>query len=184
MYAKETKKMKFHTKEAIGNAFIELINEREYEKITITDICKGADIVRKTFYNNFSSKDDVVRYLINSIFDEMESRVDLNSLNIRKILLTLFSFIMENKESLILFYNRGLIRFAGECIATYAEQEQFITMYDKYFADPKAYKYVASYISAVLLSVVETWIKNNFTESIEFLAEITEALMDRPQPNK
>ena len=47
--------------------------------------------------------------------------------------------------------------------------------------DSKAYKYIAAQIAAVLISVVETWIENGFEESIEFLAELTDALMYKPK---
>ena len=43
--------------------------------------------------------------------------------------------------------------------------------------DARAYKYIAAQISAVLISVIETWIENGLEEPIEFLAELTEALM-------
>lgn len=180
MYNNVVNKTAERTKKALADAFVKLIESHLYEKITITDICKQADVVRKTFYNNFKSKDDIVRYLINSIFDEMESRVDLNSLNTKRILLTLFSFIMDNRDSLLLFYKRGLIRFADECISDYVISAHILDIYDKRVVSEKAYKYIAACISSVLLSVVETWIKNNFAESIEFLAEITEALMYKP----
>lgn len=49
----------------------------DHEKITITDICKGADIVRKTFYNNYQSKDHLVESIIHEVFNKIESSLDL-----------------------------------------------------------------------------------------------------------
>lgn len=53
------------TRRAIHTAFIELLTEYEYEKITITALAKRADIDRKTFYTHYSSIDtlfeDVIR---------------------------------------------------------------------------------------------------------------------------
>ncbi|WP_141761755.1 TetR/AcrR family transcriptional regulator, partial [Staphylococcus sp. HMSC069E09] len=53
------------TKSAIKEAFIDLLNEKEIEKITIQDITKRADINRGTFYLHFEDK-----YLL---LDEMEN---------------------------------------------------------------------------------------------------------------
>ena len=39
-----------NTKKAIMNAFIELLNERSFEKITVTDIVNRCKINRNTFY--------------------------------------------------------------------------------------------------------------------------------------
>ncbi|MFQ5575317.1 MAG: TetR/AcrR family transcriptional regulator [Terriglobia bacterium] len=49
-------------KEALG----ELIQEREYDEITIQDIARRADVGRSTFYSHFASKED----LLFSGFDE------------------------------------------------------------------------------------------------------------------
>lgn len=53
------------TRRAIHLAFIELLTETDYEKITITALAKKANIDRKTFYMHYSSIDklfeDVIR---------------------------------------------------------------------------------------------------------------------------
>lgn len=49
------------TKDAIHNAFIKLIQTKEYHSITITEIASSANIDRKTFYLHYNSIDDVLR---------------------------------------------------------------------------------------------------------------------------
>lgn len=49
------------TKDAIHNAFIQLIQTKEYHSITITEIASIANIDRKTFYLHYNSIDDVLR---------------------------------------------------------------------------------------------------------------------------
>ena len=41
-------------KERLENAFWELLSEREYNKITVTDIVRTADVNRNSFYYHFS----------------------------------------------------------------------------------------------------------------------------------
>jgi AcrR family transcriptional regulator len=180
MYKIQTNKVAIRTQKAISTALLSLIQEHTYEDISVTDICRSADIVRKTFYNNFHSKDDVVHYLINDIFHEMESKMDLKNMSVQQILLIAFRFVMKNREALLLFYNRGLIRFAHKSITAYITKDHILTKLDKGIVDVRAYKYIVAQISAVLISVIETWIENGFKESVEFLAEITEALMYKP----
>ena len=119
------------TQNEIGNALLLLIKEREYNQITITDICKRADIVRKTFYNNFDSKDDVMNFLINNIFLELEQKIDVEYMNVRRMLLIVFSFIMKYRDDLLLFYNRGLLRFARKSITTNITKEHILMRLDK-----------------------------------------------------
>lgn len=47
------------TRRAIHIAFIDLLTEYEYTKITITALAKRADIDRKTFYTHYSSIDSL-----------------------------------------------------------------------------------------------------------------------------
>lgn len=180
MSKKQTNIVAIRTQISIANAFLSLLKEYDYEKITVTDICKDADIVRKTFYNNFQSKDNLVHYLISDIFYEIESKVDLRNMSVHQILLTAFQFIMDNRESLLLFYNRGLFRFAYKSVAAYITKDHILTKLNKENIDNRAYKYIAAQISAVLIAVIETWIENEFEEPVEFLAELTEAMMYNP----
>ncbi len=177
MHREQTNIVATRTQKAISGALLSLIKDHAYEDISVTDICRRADVVRKTFYNNFHSKDDVVHYLINDIFHEMESKVDLQHMSVQQILLISFKFVMDNRDDLLLFYNKGLIRFAHKSISAYITKDHILSKLDEKTVDARAYKYIAAQISAVLISVVETWIENDLEEPIEFMAELTEALM-------
>ena len=52
------------TRRAIHAAFIELLTDCEYDKITITALAKRADIDRKTFYTHYSSIDNLFEDVI------------------------------------------------------------------------------------------------------------------------
>ena len=52
------------TRRAIHVAFIELLAEHEYSKITITALAKRADIDRKTFYTHYPSIDNLFEDVI------------------------------------------------------------------------------------------------------------------------
>lgn len=44
----------------LTNALLALLEERSYTEITVTELCDRAGVARKTFYRNFSGKDQVV----------------------------------------------------------------------------------------------------------------------------
>ena len=56
-----------NTKRALRHALIELLADTPFEEITITNLCKTADISRITFYTHYSDKYD----LADDIFKEM-----------------------------------------------------------------------------------------------------------------
>ena len=61
------------TIEAIRNAFAKLINEKDYEGITIQDILDEANISRSTFYAHYKTKDDLLLSISNHIFEHVFS---------------------------------------------------------------------------------------------------------------
>ena len=49
------------TKDAIHNAFKDLINNMDYNKITVKLLCDKAKINRKTFYLHYATMDDLLK---------------------------------------------------------------------------------------------------------------------------
>ncbi|NLC96865.1 MAG: TetR family transcriptional regulator [Erysipelotrichaceae bacterium] len=172
--------MAARSQHAIGRAFLSLIETYAYEDISVTAICEKAGVVRKTFYNNFTTKDDVVHYLIQEIFIELERELDLLSMSLEHILLYIFEFVEKNQEALLLFYQKGLFRFAYKSIATCITQDHILAMLNKEGIDFRALKYILAQIPAVLISVIEVWIENDFEEPITFLVDLVIAMMYKP----
>lgn len=50
----------YKTKQAIDDAFIELLEEKPLEKIMVTDIAKKANIARKTFYAHYKNMNELI----------------------------------------------------------------------------------------------------------------------------
>lgn len=97
------------SKIAIKNAFLELIKEKGYANITITDIAKKAMINRKTFYMHYETKE----ILYNTITDELleilnptlERIQQLKGKEQRKYIIELLLQIKENKDIFNTFFN-------------------------------------------------------------------------------
>ena len=51
-----------YTRHYIVQALFKLMNEYEYEKITVTDIAEKAGVGRATFYRYFKRKEDVIEF--------------------------------------------------------------------------------------------------------------------------
>ena len=61
------------TKKAIYQAFLQLLNDKDYEATTVQDIIDLADVGRSTFYCHYESKelllDALCRHLFHHIFE-------------------------------------------------------------------------------------------------------------------
>ncbi len=180
MRSNEVNPVAIRTKEAMAQAFLRLIQTKAFEAITVTDLCREAGVARKSFYNHFDSMEQVVDFLVRGIFQEMEAMLNLEAMTVRELLFFAFRFVQEKQAQLLLFYQRGLLPFAHKSITCYITPDHILTKLDKAKMDESAYPYIAAQVSAVLIAVVETWIQGNFKESLNFLVDLTEAMLYLP----
>ena len=54
---------------AIRNAFLELLSEYDYDKITVTMLCERAMINRKTFYAHYAYMDELMAEFMSDLAD-------------------------------------------------------------------------------------------------------------------
>lgn len=75
MAKRKTDRRTIYTKNIIKDSLLKLLNHSFYEKITVTSICKEADITRATFYLHYNNIDDV----LNELLDEALRLTELDS---------------------------------------------------------------------------------------------------------
>ncbi len=73
--ARKTDRRTLYTQGVVKDAFLKLIEKLPYDKITVTAICKEAEISRATFYLHFDHVDDVLDHVIDDalLFSEESS---------------------------------------------------------------------------------------------------------------
>lgn len=54
----------------ILQALLVLMQENDYDKISVSEICRKAELDRRTFYRNFDSKHDVLEQYIAQLSNE------------------------------------------------------------------------------------------------------------------
>ena len=95
------------TKKLIFTAFINLIQEKDYNSITVQDISDRAMINRSTFYSHFKDKQDVLdqvfSYALTPMFQNIESDILEEGCIIRKerlvkILTRIFKIVAKNRS--------------------------------------------------------------------------------------
>ena len=62
------------TREALYSAFVALVAEKGYDRLSVQDILDEADVGRTTFYAHFKAKEDLLRFGFNRLRDHLASR--------------------------------------------------------------------------------------------------------------
>lgn len=88
-----------YSKKVIKEAFFELLQNKSFNKVTVTDICKLADVNRATFYKYYENPDDLFRKIedehISSLLEKIEKHKEESNGPIYK---ALFDDVRENFE--------------------------------------------------------------------------------------
>lgn len=58
------------TRKALTNSLLELLREKSFDEITVTELCNRAMVRKATFYNHFSDKTELLVYLIREMQQE------------------------------------------------------------------------------------------------------------------
>ena len=105
------------TKNLIYNTLIELMKDKTFEEIKVSEICNKALINRSTFYSHYEDKYDLLVDFINSLKDEFVTELNKNSSNLNtkeyyiELIKIFLNHIEERKEmyTSIMINNRNSI---------------------------------------------------------------------------
>ena len=98
------------TQLSIKEAFMELVKEKGYNQVTVSDICKKANINRNTFYLHYLDKDDLVGKMLKTAYSTMDNALKeytttyktsmsrISEVQIRWGIRNLLSFMEPDKE--------------------------------------------------------------------------------------
>lgn len=91
------------TLKAFRITMFELLGQKDFDKITVNDICQTSEYPRATFYNYFDDKLDLLEYLWSSIAKDILGQLPddkKNDANLVKIFNLLVQFFNNNSELL------------------------------------------------------------------------------------
>ncbi len=171
------------SKKLIREAFVDLLEEGKYQKLTIQDISKRAMINRKTFYNHYKSIDALFSDILENAFDLLFEGLHLNSTkdyHQTKVDLHRDFHILLHNVSL----HKRLINILLNDVSSYKFTKQLEDyLYQNYFKNyvklnlPEKLKciptdLIISFFSANYIATIKWYIKNSDAYSEENVVEI------------
>ncbi len=160
------------SRKMIVDALLRLMERKPYNEISVTDIAKEAQVVRKTFYRHFYTLEDVLDEYVEQLFVEYSSMLkDAQIQNIVEHIPLYFSFWKSHEDFLQVLSKNDLLFL-------------ILKKYDQIFPDIFALlpchmdedavikSYFQSYTAGGFFSLLFQWIKSGYKESPEEMSSI------------
>ncbi len=167
----------------ITDSLLDLMMDRPYDLISVTDICKQCCLSRNSFYQYFTGKDAVLQALIDYALMDFDLHAISSSMippeAYQKELARVFSYWLQRKPLL------GALKLSGKS-AMLIQQAVDYTCKIKLFSSSlhTQQDYLQSYANAFVASGTMTmlvqWHSDGFPGSTEEMAALTMQLLSEP----
>ena len=156
------------------DALLELMREKSYNQISVSELSAKADLSRRTFYRLFNSLDEILLFHIHDLWsqksNELYSSSDKSYLHTSEFAL---HFWYENKELTILLYQNGLVNIMQQFINDISFEIYHIQKANHQLAaNPEALEYALSYSSGGILNIICTWASKGMDKSPDELISL------------
>lgn len=179
MYKKQTNAIAIQSQQWIADSLIRLLESHSFSEITVTQICNEAQLVRKTFYRNYETKEDIFHYILDQLFDSFRSKYDIHTMSPTEIFTHYYEYWSDARILLTYMHQNNLFYLLTK---KYIQYTQSILMHLLIVNGDKNTKteletYVIHFIAGGMVSILEHWLERDFNESIESLTQLTNNLL-------
>ena len=176
----------FNTAQLMNQSLLKLLEEKDYELITIKDICSKAGVNRSTFYLHYENIDDLLKETLENIFknffDKFDTyhipQIDLQSKELdemifinEKYLTPYLEYVKENQNILKLFYLHPEI-LNSENVFNHMFEDLIDPILDKFNIKKEDRIYIVEYYVKGVMAVVMRWVYNGCREEISHITKL------------
>lgn len=169
------------TKYFIQMALLELLEEKQIQEISISELTKKADVNRKTFYNHYSTPEDVLKELEENLVDKLFSYLDADKdallSNPRNAFLHFVNELMDNYNFSKLLVHSGEIKYLLEKMRNYFIPYMSELISKHYEVKQKYLPFLIDYAVGGVLMVLENWLFHTDSLSPEELADVMSSMV-------
>ena len=170
----------FYTASLMDEALIELLHKKEFEYITVKELCQKAGVNRSTFYLHYETMNDLLeetveyvnkRFLSSLEIPHEKSELTTTVLTTEKFLRPYLLFIKNNLSVYKLIHKKGHL---FKIYKTYDKLNNSI--FDEALTNFKVKdgekKYVISFYMGGTYSIIKKWIEGNCMDDIDFIIDL------------
>lgn len=160
-----------HSREEIVRAFLLLLENKTLENITVKEIMIAADLSRQTFYQIFDSKDEIIEYYLDTVFQAFLCHTKEHTVcDLCSAAKLFFSFFESYRKPLSLFIRNGKSCVVQRKCREYLHQEQYIHYALHGVHSEQEQTYATTFIVSGMVAMLEQWLREDDAPDINQLA--------------
>lgn len=168
----------------IENCLFDILRSKNYEDISVTEICERMNMPRKAFYRYFDSKDDALCALIDHSMSEYSGfSVDRSNETRRSLTSEIeeyFIFWYEKRDLLAALDRSGLIGFLIERTVNYPIGDRIVISRFLPNDDERVRERIFKFAFSGLVYIMICWYREGFTSSTREMAESACRMLREP----
>lgn len=166
-----------YTKKIIKSTFIELLEQKDIKKITVSEVCKIADINRATFYRYYLDVYDLLDKIENDFIEELKMALNNKTkYTVSSFSSDLLKVFLDNKELVKTLFNTNSIYFLNGFLEIAYQKCKEKWELDVPNISQENIEYAATFIFNGALGIINYWVKNDFDKSVDYISNIIEQL--------
>ena len=178
----------------MNNALINLLDKKDFEDITVKEICQTASVNRSTFYLHYENTYDLLKETIDNLYKDFFSRYDSN-LSMDRIntkssddlylitpqyLKPYLSFVQDNKKIFKLMYFKNEV-FNGRNMYEDWLNMIFKPILSKFnVKNEEEQSYIMLFHLQGLIGLIMEWVKNDCKMPIDVLINVIQKCIKTP----
>lgn len=172
----------FNTASYMDEALLVLLEKKDYDFITVKEVCQTAGVNRSTFYLHYEKMDDLleetVSYVNNKFMDKLSLIGEVQDptkviLTTDKYLRPYLSFIKENKRIYRLMHDKPYL-FHIDKITNRLYKDIFDIALTNFKVKEEEKKYIFSFYTEGVMGIIKRWLEEDCNDEIDLIIGIIE----------
>lgn len=183
----------------MDEAFLELLEKKEFAYITVKEICEKAGVNRSTFYLHYDTIADLLAESTQYLYSQFLKYIEPNSASIvtrlgdcpldalylvtPEYLTPYLNYIKAHKRQFRTAVENSVVL---EMEKTYEQlfRHVFTPILERYQVPVQDRTYIMDFYIHGLMAIINAWLKNDYVDSIDHVISVIQRCMMQPHKDK
>ena len=187
----------FATAARMDEAFLKLLEEKDFAYITVKEICEKAGVNRSTFYLHYETVNDLLtesaRYIIDKLIANMpqDTAEFIERLQTRPLeelhlitpeyLMPYLNFIKEHRRIFRTAVEHSSVLGMDDAYIA-LNRHVFMPILDRFYIPPSKQQYIMLFYINGLMGVINEWLKEDCKDSVEHIISVMQICIPLHKP--